>query len=248
MTSIDTAPARSRIGIGALLVVTGATAVVIAIAIRALAISAAQWVSAAAITAENIREGARFPAVLFDGTSSGTWGFDEATITMMYDGNDVPSRDAITYASSLRDTAVPYFASETINAAIVTSLSVIVLLLCIRLLRGRPFARHVTVSLAVFAGVVAVGSIASQLVRRIPFTPVNEFDYSFREDVASQILYSKSIANDAEPGLLEAIGYVPSTAPVPLDLTLLGVGVLIGLVSAVFAIGRRLQRDTDGLV
>ncbi len=104
-----------------------------------------------------------------------------------------------------------------------------------------------TWSLAGFAGILAIFSVAAQLVRRIPFADATAVSWSMRKDFA---WYITTLQSPPAPNAItdESFTYTPSGAPLPLDLTLVGVAVLIGLVAAAFAVGLKLQRDTEGLV
>ena len=104
-----------------------------------------------------------------------------------------------------------------------------------------------TWSQAGFAGILAIFSVAAQLVRRIPFADATAVSWSMRKDFA---WYITTLQSPPAPNAItdESFTYTPSGAPLPLDLTLVGVAVLIGLVAAAFAVGLKLQRDTEGLV
>lgn len=219
----------------------------VALALYSVVAAAVRLIGSATLTAGSIVDGASLPAAAFDGVSNGTIAFGTPFITSLYDGNDVPSPAAIAFAASLRDSLVPFHAAELIDAALVLALAVIVLLLCLRLVRRMPFVRHMTWSLAAFAGTLAVFSVAAQVVRRIPFADATAVSWSTRKDFA---WYITTLQAPPAPNAItdESFTYVPSGAPLPLDLTLVGVAVLIGLVAAAFAIGQRMQRDTEGLV
>ena len=238
---------RRKVGTPALTAVTAATGLVVAFALYAFAASMARLIGSATMTAERIEYGVSLPAAAFDGVSTGDLSLGRMLITTMYDGNGVPSPDAHAFTQGLKDVVVPYFSSEAINAALVLALSVIVLLLCLRLVRGKPFVRHMTVSLGIFASLVAAFSVASQVLRRLPFVDAYEPVITPRKDFAWVL---RELQLPPEPGVFrdDSIVFVPAGSPLPLDLTLVGIAVLIGLVAAAFAIGRRMQRDTEGLI
>lgn len=238
---------RRKAGTAALSAVTAATGLVVALALYSFVASMVRFIGAATMTAEGIELGVSVPAAAFDGVSTGELSIGQMLIATMYDGNGVPSRDAHAFTQSLKDVVVPYFAAESLNAALVLALSIIVLLLCLRLVRGKPFVKHMTVGLAVFAALVAVFSIASQLLRRLPFVDAYEPVMTPRKDFA-WLLTDLQLPPDPSVIRDDSVVFVPDGAPLPLDLTLVGIAVLIGLVAAAFAIGRRMQRDTEGLV
>jgi hypothetical protein len=229
----------------ALWVVTGGAIAMVAATAYAFTVAAVNLVGAVFMSAESIENGASYPAAAYDGISSGTWTDSALSITAMYDGNGVPSAEARGWAHEQQSIVLPYFASQTINALLLLALSVVVLLLCIRLLRGRPFARQMTWSLATLAVVVAVGTISSQLLRHLPF---NDSTYSLRADLALAIRESQINGQYAAAKMVDGSGYAPGVLGWSIDLTFVAVAVLIALIAAAFAIGARLQHDSDGLV
>lgn len=237
--------ARARTATPALLAVIVATAVTLAVALWSFIGALARVIGAATITAESISQGYQVPAAAVDGTSAGTLDVGLMEVTQNYDGNNEPLPFAHEYAAELRGIVVPFEVSALLDALLVLSLSVVVLLLCLRLVRGRPFLPHVTVSLAVFAGLTAALGIGSQLVRNAPFTATDHF--TLRDHLA--LMMSAMRAPEVE-GISwgNDITYIPATGSAPLDLTMLGMAVLLGLIAAAFAIGQRMQRDVEGLV
>lgn len=224
--------------------VVTAASLMTAVALYSVILAITRVVGAATLSAESIAEGTVLPAEAIDGVSSGTLTLEMLFVTQMYDGNNVPSSTAIWFAEQLRGFLVPYAVANAIDAAFVLALAVVVLLLCLRLVRGRPFVRHMTWALAIFAVVIATFGLASQLVRRAPFGIP---ELTVRTDL-EQIM--RSLQAPSLPSVIidHSALYTPAAGPLPLDLTLLGVAVLIGLVAAAFAIGQRMQRDTEGLV
>ena len=98
-----------------------------------------------------------------------------------------------------------------------------------------------TASLGAFAVLLAVGSIASQLVLR-GGTESPEI-HAARNGAAW------AIVNSRQPESWEGLptGYVAAGEP-GFDLFPLGVAVLIAVIAAAFWLGHRMQRDTQGLV
>lgn len=227
--------------------VIGLTGLIVAVAFLSFISALARLIMAATMTAESIARGTSVPAAAFDGVSTGTLTLGRMLITGMFDGNDVPLPEARAFTQSLTDILVPFHAAETLDAALVLALSIVVLLLCIRLVKRRPFARHMTRVLAAFSVALAVFSLAAQLVRRIPFADATAVSWSMRKDFA---WYITTLQSPPAPNAItdESFTYTPAGIPLPLDLTLVGVAVLIGLVAAAFAIGRQMQHDTEGLV
>jgi hypothetical protein len=237
--------ARARTATPALLALVAATGLTLAVALWSFIGALARVIGAVTITAESISQGYQVPAAAVDGTSTGTLSVGLMEVTQNYDGNNVPLEYAYAYAAELRGIIVPFEVSALLDALLVLSLSVVVLLLCLRLLRGRPFLPHVTVSLAVFAGLTAVLGIGSQLVRNAPFAVTDQF--GLRDHLA--LVMSAMRAPEID-GISwgNDITYIPVSGSTPLDLTMLGMAVLLGLIAAAFAIGQRMQRDVEGLV
>ena len=227
--------------------VASAAGLMVALALYSVVAASLRLIGSATMTAESIARGVTLPAAAFDGVSTGTLTAGRMLLTGMYDGNDTPLPEAISFTSSLREIVVPFHAAELIDATLVLALSVIVLLLCLRLVRRAPFARYMTWSLAAFAGMLAVFSVAAQLVRRIPFADAAAVSWSTRKDFAWAI---STLQSPPAPNAItdDSFIYTPSGIPLPLDLTLVGVAILIALVAAAFAVGLRMQRDTEGLV
>lgn len=234
---------RTKTETRALVAVATATTAMVALALYALVVAGVRLIEAATLSAESIARGVTLPAAAIDGVSSGTVELGLMEVTQMYDGNDVPLPQAFEYTRGLRDFLVPFEAARTLDAALILGLAIVVLLLCLRLVRRKPFARHLTWSLGIFAVMVAGFSVAAQVIRRAPFgdspgDSVREYLAMMMRAMQAPPIPNFSWDND--------ITYTPASTS--LDLTLLGLGILIGLVAAAFAIGRRMQRDTEGLV
>jgi hypothetical protein len=225
--------------------VTTATVGLCAVALWSFGKAILGLVSALSISAESIANGFTVPAAAVDGVSTGTLAVGKLEVTQLYDGNGVPSPEAILVAHDVRDFMVPYTTALVLDAAFVLSLAIVVVLLCIRLERGRPFVAHLTWSLAIFAVVTAVFSIGSQLVRGAPFAA--SVEPGFRQHLATMMAAFQA---PPIPGIMwdNDITYTAAAGPTPLDLTFVGMALLLGLIAAAFALGQRLQRDTDGLV
>jgi len=199
----------------------------------------ARLIGAAAITAENIEFGITLPAAIFVQGDAGRFEIGRDTLATMYDGNGVPSAAAVSYAAGLRDVASTFHGAAFVNALVVLALAVVVMLLCIRLLRGQPFGRSLTASLAVFAGVIAAGSMLSQVLRAGAW--LNGTAKEFRTDIAGLMIGAPQIPDTD-------LGYHRSTGAAEIDLTFVGIGVLLALVAVAFRIGEQLHSDTKGLV
>jgi|GEM_PF-3955503 hypothetical protein len=233
---------RARLALPA---VVAATLGLLGLALWSFATALIELGSALSLSAESIANGFSVPAAAVNGTSSGTLEVGRFEITHLYDGNGLPTEGAFVVAQQIRDFIVPYALANVLDATLVVSLAVVVLLLCVRLVRVQPFVAHVTWSLATFATLTAVFSITSQLVRAAPFAANNE--PGFREHLATMMA---AISAPPLPDITwdNDITYIPGTGAAPLDLTFVGMAVLLGLVAAAFAIGQRMQRDTEGLV
>lgn len=222
-------------------VLTGVTIAMSAVAVYVTSLRLERVFFALGLDEAQVAAGVKLPAAAFDGYSTGTiefsmsgdQGFDTATIV----GNG--------YIEGLRTILLPYYVSELINALLVLALCAVVLLLCIRMLRGGPFVAPTTASLAAFAVVLGVGSIASQLVRRTLFGPESEAVYAAR-DRAELTIFTTDHGEFGQYFLGKS-PYAPGGDP-GLDLFPLGIAILIGLIAAAFWIGHRMQRDTQGLV
>ncbi|MCW2163363.1 hypothetical protein B0I12_000489 [Microbacterium hydrothermale] len=114
------------------------------------------------------------------------------------------------------------FLSEGIFAAAVVTVVVLLLILCIGILRGEIFSRRHT------RLVVAVGIVSLVAAFAVPF-------------------FHNMVANGALAWLSERTYDRGLTQQIDLPI-LIVVGFVAALSSTVFAVGDRLQRDTEGLV
>jgi hypothetical protein len=106
--------------------------------------------------------------------------------------------------------------------------------LALALLRGAPFARALPIALGVAAIVIVGAGLGTQVAGAIA-----------RGEVVAFLGPAETItAHDDGSGPME--GFL--AFGLSLDLSPIGWGLGIALVSAAFAIGSRLQRDTKGLV
>ncbi len=223
-------------------VLTGVAIAMAAVAVYATSLKLERLLFGLGLDEAQVKAGVALPATAFDGHSTGTIAFSGAD--ELGDRTTTIVGSAASYTSSLRAIVLPYFWSELINAVLVLALCAVVLLLCLRMLRGGPFVAPTTASLAVFAVLLGVGSIASQVVRRAPFGVDSPTVAAVRE--AAQL----DIVSTDHPELgayFDASPYVPGSDP-GLDLFPLGIAILLGLIAAAFWLGHRMQRDTEGLV
>ncbi|MGN7970522.1 hypothetical protein [Microbacterium sp. 22296] len=141
------------------------------------------------------------------------------------DGATVPVEltDAVVTAPSLPIASLwALFLGEGLFAATVVAVVVLLLALCVGILRGTIFSRRHTVLITSVGAIALVGAIG------VPF---------FHNMVANGAL---ALLSDRtyDRGLTQQI-----------DLpVLIAIGFVAGLSSTVFAVGDRLQRDTEGLV
>lgn len=233
---------RARLALPA---VVAATLGLLGFALCRFATALIELGSALSLSAESIVNGFSVPAAAVNGTSPGTLEVGMLEITHLYDGNGIPTEGAFVVAQQIRGFSVPFAAANVLDATLVVSMAIVVLLLCVRLVRGQPFVAHVTWGLATFAVLTALLSIGSQLVRAIPFAANNE--PGFRDHLATMMAVMSA---PPMPDIIwdNDITYIPATGAAPLALTFVGMAVLLGLVAAAFAIGQRMQRDTRGLV
>ncbi|MDQ1082817.1 MULTISPECIES: hypothetical protein [Microbacterium] len=131
--------------------------------------------------------------------------------------------DAVVTAPSLPLASLwALFLAEGLFAASVATVVTLLLVLCIGILRGRIFSRRHT-RLVAAAGVVSlIGAIG------VPF-------------------FHNMVANGALAWLSERTYDRGLTQQIDLPV-LIVIGFVAGLSSTVFAVGDRLQRDTEGLV
>jgi len=224
-------------------VLTGVAIAMSAVAVYSTSLRLERLLFGFGLDEEQLKAGVALPAMAFDGHSTGTIAVSASDELANRTSSIVGSADS--YAESLRTIVLPYYWSEFINAVLVLALCAVVLLLCIRLLRSGPFVASTTASLAVFAVVLGVGSIASQLVRRGPIGYQSPTVDAARERAVVAIVSTEHL--QLGDYLVESSPYHPGGQP-GLDLFPLGVAILVGLIAAAFWLGHRMQRDTEGLV
>ena len=222
-------------------VLTGVAIAMSAVAVYATSLKLERLLFGFGLDEAQVHAGVILPAIAFDGHSTGTVAFSSNDTL----GTTVVGPGAVSYTDSLRAIVLPYYWSEFINALLVLVLCAVVLLLCIRMLRGGPFVAPTTASLAVFAVLLGVGSIVSQLVRRAPSGAETLTVTVARDRAIEAILATEHL--DLDQFYIEGSPYVPGGDPA-LDLFPLGIAILLGLIAAAFWLGHRMQRDTEGLV
>lgn len=133
--------------------------------------------------------------------------------------------------------------AATLNVMAIAGGSLLVVLLALRMLRSRPFARLLSWGLGV-VGVIAIAAaaVAPQLEAAAVGVAVRELGYA--------------VYGDGHDGTFTADG--PDAIALPLwdplwildrvDITLLLVGIVLGLVALLVAEGTRMQKDMEGLV
>ena len=222
-------------------VLTGIAIAMAAVAVYASSLKLERLLFGLGLDEKQVDAGVILPAMAFDGHSTGTIAFSSFDEL----GTRVVGSAAVTHTESIRAIVLPFYWSEFINALLVLALCAVVLLLCIRMLRGGPFVAPTTASLAVFAVLLGIGSIASQLARRAPIGTESPSVRVVRERAAEAIVNTEHL----EPGDYYGMGspYVPDGEP-GLDLFPLGIAILVGVIAAAFWLGHRMQRDTEGLV
>lgn len=133
-------------------------------------------------------------------------------------------------------------AAEGLGVLVILAGGALAVMLAVRMLRGRPFARMLAWGLGTL-GVLAVlaGAVAPQLNAWAVDAAVRELGY---------------VVSDGFDGVLTPDG--PEAIVLPLwdplwmidriDMTLVLLGVIIAIVGLLVADGVRMQRDTEGLV
>lgn len=127
-----------------------------------------------------------------------------------------------------------FAAQSVVTALAVVGVSLALVWLAVRVLRGRPFGRSMTAALVTSAVLVIVGGTANQL-----------FGAAGNAAVVDHL--GTAITGGADTARPE--GYEGLTA-YALDLSLapIGVGMALAVIALAFRIGARMQRDTEGLV
>lgn len=162
---------------------------------------------------------------------------DSDTGSTVYNGVTISSDAPLALPRALQAIAA------TLNLLVVVGGSLLVVMLAVRMLRSRPFARLLAWGLGI-VGVIMVtaAAIAPQLEAAAVDVAVRELGYA--------------VYDNGHDGLFTADGADAIALPLwdPLwildrvDITLLLIGIVIGLVGLLVAEGVRLQKDTEGLV
>ncbi|PYF99316.1 hypothetical protein SAMN05216184_10725 [Georgenia satyanarayanai] len=119
------------------------------------------------------------------------------------------------------------WAGDAVGSLAVVGICLVLVQLCVRIARQRPFGRSLTVALVATAVLVTAGGVLPQLLALAGRTQVVE-----HLGVATMA---------AETG-------VRLTVSSELSLASIGVGLALCVVAVAFALGERMQRDTAGLV
>lgn len=133
--------------------------------------------------------------------------------------------------------------AEGLGILVIVAGGVLTIMLALRMLRGRPFARTLAWGLGV-VGLLAIvaGAVAPQLQAWAVDAAVRELGYEVSGPDSGAVL---------TPGGPEVI-VLPLWNPLwvldRVDVTLLLLGVIIAIVGLLVADGLRLQRETEGLV
>ncbi len=163
---------------------------------------------------------------------------------------EIPEVGGVDYAGALVSSDAPLFVprllqavAEGLGIAVIIAASLLIVLLAVRLLRGRPFARLLSWGLgAVGVLVIAAAAVAPQLEALAVGIAVDDLGYA--------------VYGAEHDGVLTPDG--PDALELPLwdglwildrvDPTLLLLGIVLAVLGLLVADGTRLQRDTDGLV
>ncbi|HTN55309.1 MAG TPA: hypothetical protein VLZ82_03935, partial [Microbacterium sp.] len=133
--------------------------------------------------------------------------------------------------------------AATLNVMAIAGGSLLVVLLALRMLRSRPFARLLSWGLGIVGLIaIAAAAIAPQLEVAAVDVAVRELGYA--------------VAAEGHDGTFTADG--PDAIALPLwdplwmldrvDITLLLIGIMLAVVALLVAEGTRMQKDTEGLV
>lgn len=134
-------------------------------------------------------------------------------------------------------------AAEGLGILVILAGGVLAVMLAVRMLRGRPFARMLAWGLGTVGALAALaGAVAPQLRAWAVDAAVRELGYD---------VYGPGFDDTLTPDGPEAI-VLPLWDPLwvldRVDVTLLLLGVIIAIVGLLVADGVRMQRDTEGLV
>ena len=119
-----------------------------------------------------------------------------------------------------------YLWASLISSLTVLAIAGLVLLLCITILRGRPFTRTMTRYIGGAGLTLAVGGTISQFLTAM----------------------SHWVLVDALKDLGHPDGVTVPDPSWTIDFTPIAAGIVLTVIAAAFEIGTRLQRDTEGLV
>ncbi|MGF2950011.1 hypothetical protein [Microbacterium alcoholitolerans] len=133
-------------------------------------------------------------------------------------------------------------AAEGLGILVVVGGGVLTVMLAVRMLRGRPFARMLAWGLG-SVGVLAilVGAIAPQLQAWAVDAAVRELGYEVSAG------FDGTLTPDS-PEVIALPLWDPLWVLDRVDMTLVLLGVIIAIVGLLIADGVRMQRDTEGLV
>lgn len=119
-----------------------------------------------------------------------------------------------------------YLWSMLVSALTVIAVAGMVALLCTTLLRRRPFTRTATWFIGITGLILMVGGIIGQLLSAL----------------------SRWVLIDGLKPLAALNGFPVPDPSWTIDFTPIAAGVVLAVIASAFEIGRRMQRDNDGLV
>lgn len=119
-----------------------------------------------------------------------------------------------------------YLWGAVVDNVAVLCISLMVLLLCVKLLRGAPFSRSVTWAVGGAGIVLMVSGVAAHLLQEL----------------------SRAVLLDGIRVFAAANNVTLPEFSISIDLAPIAAGLVLGVVATAFQLGERMQRDTDGLV
>lgn len=119
-----------------------------------------------------------------------------------------------------------YLWGAVVGSVAVLCVAVMVLLLCVKLLRGAAFSRSVTLAVGGAGIVLMVSGVATQVLQEL----------------------SRAALLDGIRTFAAANNVTLPEFSISFDLAPIAAGLVLAVVAAAFQLGERLQRDTDGLV